>query len=201
MSATIGGLLSRERDSKTFLWSMLVAFAIEALVLFLIGWHEHWIAHPQNTGMDESRFIEAQVYEIPPDAHLVSQQSVKASHEQAISKKVSASAAKTQTAPEADNQTQQGQNVVPNHGPVAVYAPAPAIPTYFQDKDLHVSVVIDFFVNAQGQFVPQLVGSSGYEELDAIAIATVKKWQFRAAEKDHHPIDAKVRLRIVFDVR
>lgn len=75
------------------------------------------------------------------------------------------------------------------------------IPAYLQNQELKTSVVIDFFINSQGGVTPRLVGSSGNEELDAIAIEAVKKWQFRPAENDHHAIDSKVRLRIVFEVK
>jgi TonB family protein len=61
--------------------------------------------------------------------------------------------------------------------------------------------VIDFFVDSQGESTPRLVGSSGNEELDAITLATVKKWQFRPAEQDGKPIDAKTRLRVEFEVQ
>jgi len=75
------------------------------------------------------------------------------------------------------------------------------IPSYLQDQNFKTSVVIDFFVSALGSVTPKLVGSSGNEELDALALNTAKKWQFRAAEKDHHTIDSKVRLRIIFEVK
>jgi TonB family protein len=99
------------------------------------------------------------------------------------------------------NQTTSGPPMAPTHGPVALFAPAPVIPPYLQNQDLKATAVIDFFVTAQGGVSPRLVGSTGNEELDAIAINTAKKWQFRPAEQDHKPVDSKVRLRIVFEVK
>jgi len=98
------------------------------------------------------------------------------------------------------NQTQAGPVLGPTHGAVALYSPAPVIPPYLRNQELNATVVIEFLISAQGGIVPRLVGSSGNEELDAIALTTVRKWQFRPAEQDRHPIDAKLRLRIVFEV-
>jgi TonB family protein len=60
--------------------------------------------------------------------------------------------------------------------------------------------VIEFLITASGGVTPRLLRSSGNDELDAIALTTVKKWQFRPAEQDHKAIDSKIRLRIVFEV-
>jgi len=60
--------------------------------------------------------------------------------------------------------------------------------------------VIEFLITAQGEVTPRLLDSSGNDELDAIAIDTVKKWQFKPAAQDNVPIDSKTRLRILFEV-
>ena len=98
------------------------------------------------------------------------------------------------------NQTKEGPPMAPTHGPVALFAPPPQIPSYLQNQNLKASAVIDFLITAQGGVTPRLVGSTGNEELDAIALAAARNWQFRPAEKDHKPVDSKVRLRIVFEV-
>jgi TonB family protein len=188
------------------LWkSSLAAFCIEALLLTAVGWNSHWLAHPQRTTEDTSNFIETQIFELPHQEQLVekTKPAAPAKAEATLSKVVDRG---RQAKPEEskvseDNQTQGGSQLAPSHGPVAVFSPSPHIPAYLQDKELHANVVIDFLVSAQGHSSPRLVGSSGNEELDAIALETAKKWQFRPAEKDHQPIDAKVRLRIVFEVQ
>ena len=197
-------MLETDDDRRVLLGCAAVALALELMLLIVLGWSRHWLSHPQKAD-DISNFIEAQIFELPPEAHLIDQIKPLApvKHEVAISKKVNQG---RETKPDEnkiqdENQTESGAKLAPTHGPVAVFSPSPHIPSYLQDKELHVSVVIDFFVSALGSTMPRLVGSSGNEELDAIALEAANKWRFRAAEKDHHPTDSKVRLRIVFDVQ
>ncbi|HJT24251.1 MAG TPA: energy transducer TonB, partial [bacterium] len=98
------------------------------------------------------------------------------------------------------NQVNAEPNFGPDHGAVAVYSPAPVIPAYLRNQNLQASVVIEFFVTAQGQATPRLLDSSGNDELDAIALDTVKKWEFKPAVKNNAPLDSKSRLRIRFEV-
>src|SRR5262249_40464246 len=108
---------------------------------------------------------------------------------------------KVETKPEEQNQTQSGPTLAANHGPVAVSAPPPVIPSYLEDKEINSSVLIEFLVNNQGVASPRLIGSSGNDEVDAITLEAVKKWVFRPAEQNHKPVDSKIRLRINFQVQ
>lgn len=197
------------RLKKVFLRCAVVALICEGLVLTGIAWREHWLAHPQKTtGLDESQFIEANVFEVPRTEHLVEEKKVKVPapppHAETTLSKAAGKgreAKPEEKTIEEENQTQEGPKMAPTHGPVAVYAPRPVIPPYLMTREFKASVVIYFLVNSRGEATPQLVSSSGNEELDAIAIATVKRWQFRPAEKDHHPVDSKVKLRIQFEVQ
>jgi len=196
--------ISRE-DSKILSRCAAVAVAFEFIFLTGIGIQQHWLAHPQSTtGLDTTKFIEAEVFQIPKESHLTEEKKITApkAKEIAISKKVDeGKKAKPEDAkPEEQNQTDAGPTMAANHGPVAIVAPPPVIPPYLKDKDINASVVIEFLVNNQGEATPRLIGSSGNEELDAIALNTVQKWQFKPAEQNHKPIDAKIRLRINFQV-
>jgi TonB family protein len=197
-------LPSREHESRRVTWAAVgVALLVEAVLLVAVGTHESWLGHRAKT-TDESNFVEAQVF-VPEQTHLVEEkpQAAPAKPEATISKvpnKGREAKPEEKAAPE-ENKTENGPQLAPTHGPVAIFSPAPKIPAYLQEADLHASVVIDFFVAADGTASPRLVGSSGNEELDAIALESVKKWRFHAAEQDHHPLDAKVRLRINFEVQ
>lgn len=182
------------------------AFVILAVAVTLMGWDQHWLSHPHSTALDTSSFIDAQIFEVPAETHLVDEKKTaaptKARAEVALSKvpqKGKPSPAKQEVADE-ENQTDPGTKSAATHGPVAIHAPPPVIPEYLRHRDIKAYVLIDFFVNAKGGVVTRLVGPSGDEELDAIALEAVKKWIFRPAEKDHQPIDSKVRLKIVFVV-
>ncbi len=181
-----------------------IAFLFEAMLLILVGSRDFWFSHPPKL-MIEDHFLDAQIYSVPATAHLVEEKKKPVAvpkPEATLSKTPGQGRASPKTdSVDTENQTQSGVQLPPSHGPVALFAPLPVIPVYLQNQDLKAHVVIDFYVNAQGQATPRLVGSSGNEELDAIAIQTVKKWQFRPAEEEHRPIDAKVRLRIIFEVK
>lgn len=190
-------------DSKILLKCTTIAFVLEFSILTFLGWQSHWLAHPQKTGLDTSKFIEAEVVQIPKENHLVEEKKIAAPKTpEAVLSKVPG---KGKKAPEKnpledENQTKSGPPLAPTHGPVAFYAPPPVIPDYLRDQDLKASAVIDFYITAQGSVNPRLVGSTGNNELDALALATAKKWQFRPAEQNHKPIDSKIRLRIIFQV-
>ncbi|MEO7164878.1 MAG: TonB family protein, partial [Bdellovibrionia bacterium] len=162
--------------------------------------------HPHSTELDATQFLDAQVFEVPARTHLVEEKKVarvvKAKAEVALSK--TPSQGKTPPLPptslQEENQTESGERSAPSHGPVAVFAPPPKIPSYLQNREFKTAVAIDFYVNSKGGVITKLVGPSGSDELDAIALESVKKWIFRPAEKDHKAIDSKVRLRIVFVV-
>lgn len=102
---------------------------------------------------------------------------------------------------EANNQTAAGTPPPnPTHGPQVEYSPSPKLPSYLKNQNLKGSVLIEFFVSAKGQVTPNLIGSSGNDELDALALKTAKTWIFKPAAKDGQATDAKVRLRINFEV-
>ncbi len=186
--------------------SFVAAAVIEFLVLTILGWQHHWLAHPQTVGLDATKFLEAQVYELPKDVHLTEQVGKRPAPSAAPEKKISTHpstatpAPAANATPEEQNQTQGAPQFPANHGPVAVVAPPPVIPGYLRESEINATVVIEFLVNSLGTATPRLIGSSGNDELDAIALKTVKAWQFRPAEQNHQAIDAKVRLRIQFEV-
>ena len=196
-------LLEFEHDRRRLAQAFVIGLVIEALLLTLFGWNGHWLAHPQSRA-DDAGFIEAQIFEVPPETHLVEQKAAAVPlHEKVLSRVVHQGREEKPEEKQNDeqNQTDSGPPAPPTHGPLAIFSPPPHIPSYLQDQDLHASVVIDFLVTALGHSTPHLVGSSGNEELDAIALEAAQKWQFRPAEKDHKAIDAKVRLRLEFEVK
>lgn len=189
-----------------------IATIIETLILGMVGFDVHWLAHPQKTkGLDPSAFIEAQMVQLPAQAKLMADEvTAKIAGPETVISKVP-NAGKHATKEEQKSLEGADQNVThalkgdghplgSTHGPVAVFTPSPVIPAYLTNQDLNKTVVIEFFITAQGAVTPRLISSSDSEELDAIAINTAKKWQFRPAERDHKTVDSKVRLRIIFEV-
>lgn len=192
------------------LWvSAILALSIEFILVTAIAWREHWLSHPQaTTGLDSSKFIEAQVFEMPEKAQLTSATAQPKAAPEAVLSKVVGRGKSTKPGESRITEENVTKNAPPatpmaspTHGPVAVFTPAPVLPSYLQDQDKSTAVVIEFFITAQGGVIPKLLRSSGNEELDALAIQTAKRWQFRPAEQDHKAIDSKVRLRILFEAQ
>jgi TonB family protein len=189
-------------DSKVLVRAALLAFVVEFSALTLFGLQTHWMTHAE-TFSKPPAFIEASVFEMPKMEHLMEDKKIAApkSHEAVLSKRPDQGKKTPEKAPVQDtNQTTGGPALAPTHGPIASFAPPPVIPEYLRDRDIKTSAVIDFFISATGEVDPKLVGSTGNEELDAIALKTVRKWQFRPAEQNHQKVASKIRLRIIFQV-
>ena len=200
--------MTLDQDSKTLLIAGMLAFLLEFVLLTGIAWHDHWLAHPQRQGIDDTKFIDAELFQIPipQEAKLTSvKPTVAPATKEAVLSKTPNQGRKAKNADETktdeQNQTVQGAPIAPTHGPIAIFSPPPVIPTYLREREIKTSVVIEFLVTYQGAVMPRLLSSSGNEELDQIALSKVKQWKFRAAEQEHKPIDSKVRLRIVFEVQ
>jgi len=152
----------------------------------------------------ESQYVDVQILKLPADAHLTGATATTADDEIVFNPKRKPSKKaiknKPRNLPE-QNQVNQGPAFGPTHGPVALYSPAPAIPDYLRSQYLKASVVIEFLITAGGEVTPRLLDSSGNDELDAIALNTVKKWQFKPAANNNVPVDSKARLRILFEVK
>lgn len=203
---TLSFLNDDQFESKIIWRSIAAAFLAEAFILLVAGWRMNLFHHNVSKVSDESQFIQAEMVQMPPVAHLVDQSkpvSVAHHHEVALSKNPSRGrkAKPNEKLLDEKNQTEGGPQYGPTHGPIALYTPAPVIPSYLQDDYLKASVVIEFMISSTGAATPRLIDSSSNDQLDAIALETVEKWKFRPAEKNHMPIDSKVRLRIEFEVQ
>lgn len=198
---TLGDQFLHDReDEKRFRKAAGIALGFELFFFLALGFQNlPFLRNP----FDSADYVEAQIVQLPPNAHLTGAEAVKDedevvfSHKQSHKKKAEK---KEQPKAPQQNQVDAGPDLGPTHGPVALYAPAPVIPAYLRDQNLKTNVVIEFLVTAQGGVTPRLLSSSGNEELDAIALKTASKWQFKPAAKDNVPIDSKTRLRILFEV-
>jgi TonB family protein len=178
------------------------AFLLEALFFLALGLgHLSIWRNPF-----DSDSVQVQVLQLPSHSHLTGAVAVPDEDEVYFNPhrkhpKPKKNQPKKKPAPKPDqNQVEAGPALGPTHGPVALYAPAPVIPAYLRNQNLKTNVVIEFLITAQGQVTARLLQSSGSDELDAIALDTVKKWKFKPAAKDNQPVDSKTRLRIKFEV-
>jgi hypothetical protein len=76
------------QDSQRILFrAAALAFVVEFALLTIMGWHSHWLAHPQKRDNGE-RFVEAEVFQMPKLDHLVEEKKISAPqpHEAVLSK-------------------------------------------------------------------------------------------------------------------
>lgn len=191
--------LNPSEDDKRFKKAIGWAFGAELLFFLAIGAMHLSLFH---NPFDNADYIDAQILQLPANAHLSGAEAVKDEDEVYFNPRHKSRVKRKETVKktETQNQVNQGPDLGPTHGPVALYAPSPVIPIYLRDQKLKTSVVIEFLITAQGLVTPRLLESSGTPELDSIALSTVAKWKFKPAAKDNVPIDSKTRLRILFEV-
>ena len=176
--------------------SAALAVALELIFFLALGLGHLPLFHNR---FDDA--VEAQILQ-PSDAHLAGAQATSPDDDVIFNPRHKPKPSKKPQPPKSSeqNQVNAGPDLGPTHGPVALYSPAPVIPAYLRGQNLRTSVVIEFLITAQWEATPRLLDSSGSDELDAIALATVRKWQFKPAAQDNLPVDSRTRLRILFEV-
>ncbi len=191
-----------ESGSRNLYYAAFFAASLELGLIALTGVKFHF---RQSEPSVSPVTLESEVVVIPEEhPKLRSQTALPPVPEEALSNssqvKPNASPSKSLDAPNT-NQIQHGKPLAGSHGPVLIESPAPVIPDYLKDKEINAKVIIEFTVLKDGRVSPRLLVSSGNEELDQIAIGAASRWKFYPAESEHQAIDAKVKLRIVFEVK
>ena len=82
--------------------------------------------------------------------------------------------------------------------PKAVSAPDPKYPELPADAEDRGTVVMLIGVTAKGRVQPVRVLRSDEPAFEKIAVETVKKWKFKPAEKDGHPVPVQVTVEMKF---
>ena len=194
-------MTSYQKDQPNILIiSALLAITVELGLLSMSGIHFHL---PLNDTRPTTEAIEAEVITLPEEQPKLIAASASSVPEETISKsnptKVNPNA-KTLTAP-TSNQVEKGKPLSATHGPILIESPSPVIPEYLRSQDINSKVVIEFTVQSSGESSPRLLVSSGNDELDQIALSTARRWKFYPAESEHQAVAAKVKLRILFEVK
>jgi TonB family protein len=183
----------------------LVILFISLIIGFYVSQRRFKVAA---TPVAEAPVLEAEL--LPPDAPPPELHEARPRARQAITHEVTVSkvlnkgkeaSTEMKKVLESDNQTVATSPLeASSHGPVVESAPTPKLPSYLKEQNLKTSILIEFLIAANGQAKANLLGTSGNEELDALALKTAQSWKFRPAKKDGKAIDSKVRLRINFEV-
>ncbi len=82
--------------------------------------------------------------------------------------------------------------------PIAVSAPDPKYPDLPADAEPQGTVLLLIGINAKGHVEPVRVLHSDEPAFEKTAADTVKRWKFKAAEKDGHPVPVQVTVEMKF---
>ncbi len=82
--------------------------------------------------------------------------------------------------------------------PKTVSAPDPKFPDLPDDAEPRGTVVMLIGVNAKGRVEVVHVLRSDQPAFEKTAVATVKKWKFKPAQKDGHPIPVQISVEMKF---
>lgn len=177
-------------------------FASTTAVIFVgvfIGSHPKRFAAPH--ALPPAPTIEAELVKPEEHAHLHSSRETAApARETKVSVSGRGHVGSLLPLTDAKNETTVAPPAPKSHGAVVLSSPAPKIPPDLKNEVFKTSVLIEFFVSADGSAQATLIGSSGNDELDALALTSARSWVFRPAEKDGVAMDSKVRLRVNFEV-
>jgi protein TonB len=86
--------------------------------------------------------------------------------------------------------------------PTPAYQPKPTYPAFARRLGHEGRVVIRIQVLPSGAVAAASVErSSGYAVLDEAALATIKRWRFRPAQRGGQPVDATLNVPITFKLQ
>lgn len=83
--------------------------------------------------------------------------------------------------------------------PKAISAPDPKYPDLPRDAEPIGTVVMLIGVNAKGHVGPVHVLRSDEPAFEKPAVETVKKWKFKPAQKDGHPVPVQLTVEMKFE--
>ena len=79
-------------------------------------------------------------------------------------------------------------------------SPRPEIPSELHEDCFKSCCLAKFIINPDGKTSVKLLSSTGNEELDEIALKTLKTWKFRPATLNGEPVSSTRRIRVEFEV-
>jgi len=79
-------------------------------------------------------------------------------------------------------------------------SPHPEIPSELHEQCFKSCCIAKFIINPDGKTQVKLLSSTGSEELDEVAVKTLKEWKFRPATLNGAPVSSTRRIKIEFAV-
>lgn len=83
---------------------------------------------------------------------------------------------------------------------LAVEAPQPELPSEHKEQGIKTSCCARFTIEADGAFKVKLLSSTGSQEVDDLALATLKKWKFKPAQLNGKAVKSCRKIKIEFEI-
>lgn len=84
--------------------------------------------------------------------------------------------------------------------PVPVKTPPPEYPEGMKRQGVSGVVAVSIVIDETGSVISATVAKSSQSEFEPSAVAAVKKWKFKPAQKDGSPVKMKVTVPIRFNL-
>ncbi len=81
-----------------------------------------------------------------------------------------------------------------------VYTPKPEINSELQEQCFKSCCIAKFLIKKDGNTSVELLSSSGSQEVDDMALVTLRSWKFKPARLDDSPIDSTRKIKVEFEV-
>ncbi len=81
-----------------------------------------------------------------------------------------------------------------------VYTPKPEISPELQEQCFKSCCIAKFLIKKDGQTSVELLSSSGSQEVDDMALLTLRSWKFKPAQIDEAPVDSTRKIKVEFEV-
>lgn len=81
-----------------------------------------------------------------------------------------------------------------------VECPHPEIPAILHEECHKASCTARFCINCEGRHDVTLVASSGNDEVDEIALKTLRRWKFKPAMLNGKPVQSVRKIKVEFEV-
>lgn len=83
---------------------------------------------------------------------------------------------------------------------LAVECPQPEIPPSLHEECYKSCCLARFCINHEGKHEVSLISSSGSDEVDEIALSTLRRWKFKPAMLNGKPVQSVRKIRVEFEV-
>jgi TonB family protein len=82
-----------------------------------------------------------------------------------------------------------------------VFSPEPEISPELKEQCFKSCCIAKFLIKADGNTSVQLLTSSGSQEVDDIAVETLRRWKFHPAKLDGVPVDSTRKIKVEFEIQ